>query len=97
MLDDLSWVIIDRGLISFLASQLSRDIFFPLLIGLGPWELEGSPLVIITSVTHETLVDNMWEFALATGSLLLQVILTLEILVVRLIQMRVLFVILLLI
>lgn len=42
--------------------------------------------MIITSVTHETLVDNMWELAVATGSLLLQVILTLEILVVRLIQ-----------
>jgi hypothetical protein len=97
MLYDLAWVIIDRGLISFLASQLSRYIFFPLLIGLGPWELEGRPLVIITSVTYETLIDNMWEFAVATGSLLLQVILTLEILVVRLIQMWVLFVVLLLI
>jgi len=42
--------------------------------------------VIITSVTHETLVDHMRELAVATGSLLLQVILTLEILVVRLIQ-----------
>lgn len=97
MLYDLAWVIINRRLISFLASQLSRDIFFPLLISLGPWELEGSPLVIITSVTHETLVDNMWELAVATGSLLLQVILTLEILVVRLIQVWVFFVVLLLI
>lgn len=75
MLYDLAWVIVYSGLIDFLTSQLSWDCFFPLLVSLGPWELEGRSVMIVdigaTSLTYETLVDCMRELAITTRSLLL--------------------------